>query len=114
MKILSVDINKLKDEIRKISKVNPEKFYPVKSLEELGFSRSICIHCGKPFWVIEERDFCDEPECRLKSGLMPYGFINDPPSNKRLNYTETWKNAWVPVFEKHGHTVIPRYPIVAR
>jgi len=111
---LSVDINKLKDEIRKKSKVNPEKFYPVNSLQELGFSRGICIHCGKAFWSIDERDFCDEPECRLKSGLMPYGFINDPPSTKRLNYTETWKKAWVPIFEKHGHTVIPRYPIVAR
>ena len=114
MKTLSVDINVLKDEIRKKSKVNPEQFYPVKSLQELGFSRGICIHCGKPFWVIEERDFCDEPECRLKSGLMPYGFINDSPSTKRFNYTETWTNAWVPIFEKHGHTVIPRYPIVAR
>ncbi|MFW9922153.1 MAG: alanine--tRNA ligase [Candidatus Thorarchaeota archaeon] len=109
-----MDINKLKDEIRKLSKEKPEKYYPVKSLQDLGFSRFICIYCGKPFWSVEERNFCDEPDCRLKGGLLPYGFIDDPPSTKRYNYTETWKQAWVPIFESHGHTVIPRYPIVAR
>lgn len=107
-------IKKLKNEIREKAKTSPEKYYPVKSLEELGFHRHSCIHCGKMFWSMEERDFCDEPECRLKQGLLPYGFINDPASSKRLNYTETWTKAWVPIFQKHGHTVIPRYPIVAR
>ena len=104
----------MKDEIRKKSKNNPEKYYPVKSLQKLGFTRHVCIHCSKAFWSVEERENCDEPECRLKSGLIPYGFIDNPPSAKRLNYTETWTKAWVPIFEKHGHTVIPRYPIVAR
>ena len=104
----------MKDEIRKKSKNSPEKYYPVKSLQKLGFNRHICVHCSKAFWSVEDRECCDEPECRLKSGLVPYGFIDNPPSNKRLNYTETWTKAWVPIFEKHGHTVIPRYPIVAR
>jgi alanyl-tRNA synthetase len=111
---LPVDIAELKAQIRKKSKKDPETYYPVKSLQELGFRRFICTHCDTPFWSIEERDFCDEPECRLKSGLLPYDFIGNPPSDKRYNYTETWKKAWVPIFEKHGHTVIPRYPIVAR
>lgn len=114
MYILSVDIKKLKEEIRSISKNKPEKFYPVESLRKLGFTRNLCVHCGKAFWSIVERIFCDEPECRLKNGLQPYGFIDDPPSSKKFNYTDTWLKAWVPVFEKHGHTVIPRYPIVAR
>ncbi|HUT81450.1 MAG TPA: alanine--tRNA ligase [Candidatus Bathyarchaeia archaeon] len=107
-------IDKLKDEIRRVAKNKPEEFYPVNSLRELGFSRSICKHCGKPFWSIVERDYCDEPICRLKSGQLPYDFIGNPPSTKKYNYTETWTKAWVPIFEKHGHTVIPRYPIVAR
>ncbi|MGC9780472.1 MAG: alanine--tRNA ligase [Candidatus Heimdallarchaeota archaeon] len=111
---MAININTLKDQIRKISKDKPEKFYPVESLRELGFSRSICVHCSKPFWSLVKRDYCDEPECRLKSGFLPYDFIDNPPSSKKYNYTETWKNAWVPIFEKHGHTVIPRYPIVAR
>jgi len=111
---LPVDINVLKEEIKKKSKETPEKYYPVSSLQELGFSRHICIHCGKAFWSVNERDYCDEPECRLKAGYLPYDFIGNPPSTKKLNYTETWTKAWVPIFEKHGHTVIPRYPIVAR
>lgn len=111
---LTYDIDKLKDEIRKVAKNKPEDFYPVNSLRELGFTRSICKHCGKPLWSINERDFCDEPICRLKSGQLPYDFIGNPPSTKKYNYTETWTKAWVPIFEKHGHTVIPRYPIVAR
>ncbi|NHJ04450.1 MAG: alanine--tRNA ligase [Candidatus Heimdallarchaeota archaeon] len=108
------NLEKMKDDIRQKSKNNPEKYYPVKSLQKLGFNRSICEHCGKALWSVEERNFCDEPECRLKSGLLPYGFIDDPPTAKRFNYTETWIKAWVPIFEKHGHTIIPRYPIVAR
>jgi alanyl-tRNA synthetase len=107
-------LDQLKAEIRSISKNKPEKFYPIESLKQLGFQRGICIHCGKPFWSVEERECCDEPECRLKSGFLPYGFIKNPPSNKRFNYTETWTQAWVPIFEEHGHTVVPRYPIVAR
>jgi alanyl-tRNA synthetase len=109
-----VDIKKLKDEIRRISKDKPENFYPVESLRDLGFSRGICVHCGKPYWSIVERTSCDEPECRLKNGLLPYDFIANPPSAKKFNYTDTWLKAWVPIFEKHSHTVIPRYPIVAR
>lgn len=109
-----MDIKKLKEEIRSISKNKPEKFYPVESLQKLGFTRYLCVHCGKAFWSIVERISCDEPECRLKNGLQPYGFIDDPPSAKKFNYTDTWLKAWVPIFEKHGHTVIPRYPIVAR
>ncbi|NHK31057.1 MAG: alanine--tRNA ligase [Asgard group archaeon] len=112
--MLTVDIKKLKDEIRSISKNKPEKFYPVESLRKLGFTRDLCIHCGKAFWSLTDRKSCDEPECRLKSGLQPYGFIGDPPSSKKYNYTDTWLKAWVPIFEKHNHTVIPRYPIVAR
>ena len=83
----------MKDDIRKKSINNPGKYYPVKSLQKLGFNRSICKHCGKALWSIEERDFCDEPECRLKSGFLPYGFIDDPPTEKRYNYT-----AWLLCF----------------
>ncbi|NHJ49419.1 MAG: alanine--tRNA ligase [Asgard group archaeon] len=111
---MPVDIKTLKDKIRKISKDKPEKYYPVNSLRDLGFNRKICTHCGTPFWSISDRTSCDEPECRLKNGLLPYDFIDNPPSSKRYNYTDTWLKAWVPIFERHGHTVIPRYPIVAR
>ena len=44
---MSIDIKKLKEQITKLSKNNPEKFYPVKSLQELGFTRYTCIHCNK-------------------------------------------------------------------
>ena len=82
MNPLVIDINQLKKQIIKQSKTNPEKFYPVKSLREPRFSRGICTFCGKAFWTMEERDYCDEPECRLKKGLLPYDFIDNPPSSK--------------------------------
>jgi len=104
----------IKKWIREKASHEPEKYYPVKTLKELGFKRYKCKFCGKNFWSTEPRDYCDEPECREKAGLLPYGFIGNPISNKRYTYSEAWNKAWVPIFKQFGHTPIKRYPVVAR
>ena len=53
---------------------NYEKYYPVKTLTALGYSRHVCRHCGRGFWSQTDRDFCDEAEgtvetiCRYHAG----------------------------------------------
>ena len=35
---------------------NPKKYFPVKTLEELGMKRQTCKNCNIKFWSIEKRD----------------------------------------------------------
>ncbi|HIH36893.1 MAG TPA: alanine--tRNA ligase [Methanocellales archaeon] len=86
---------------------NYEKFYPVKALGSLGFSRSVCKRCGSGFWSMNPRDFCDEPAC---SG--GYRFI-DQSLTKKLGYREAW-DVYVDTFEKWGYIPLDRYPVVCR
>ncbi len=92
----------------------PEKFYPIKTLKDMGFERYTCKFCGRHFWSTTPRDFCDDPECREKVGELPYGFIGNPPTKLRLDYVDAWKKGWVKIFKEFGHTPIKRYPVVAR
>ena len=43
-----------KQEIKKIAKpkfaAEPEKYYPVATMQRLGFSRAKCEKCGEYFW----------------------------------------------------------------
>ena len=42
-----------------------------------------------------------------------YSFIGDPPTTKRFDYTESWKQV-EEFFVKNGHTSVSRYPVVCR
>ncbi len=104
----------IKKWIRQKAANNPEKYYPVESLKEMGFKRYTCKFCGRHFWSSTPRDYCDDPVCREKAGVLPYGFISNPPSKKKLSYVDSWKLGWVKTFKKFNHTPIERYPVVAR
>ena len=86
--------------------------YPYKTLESLEFKRAKCKFCGKYFWSKKSRDFCDDDECRVKAGLLRYGFIGNPVGKKH-SYTGSW-DTWVKIFKKFGHKPIDRYPVLAR
>ncbi|MBC5792792.1 MAG: alanine--tRNA ligase [Nanohaloarchaea archaeon] len=102
-------LEQLKKEIKEEASDNPEKFFATDVLREKGFSRAECENCGMYFWSAdEERNVCGEPEC---SG--GYTFINDSPSEKNLNYVETWKE-FSGFMEERGYHSIPRYPTIAR
>lgn len=84
-----------------------EKHYKLQFFEDMGFVRKKCKVCGQTFWTLDpDREVCGEPE---HNG---YQFIGNP-AGKRRSYTETW-DAMAEFYAKNGHTIIDRYPVVAR
>lgn len=84
---------------------NPDKYYKVALFDEKGFKRQSCKLCGKFFWSINDRGSCPEHD--------NYSFIGDPPTSKRLDFVNTWKEL-SSFFRKNDHEIIQRYPVVCR
>jgi alanyl-tRNA synthetase len=84
---------------------NPDKYYKVSLFDEKGFKRQNCKLCGKFFWSINDKAACPEHE--------NYSFIGDPPTSKRLDFVNTWKEL-SSFFRKNDHELIQRYPVVCR
>lgn len=84
---------------------NPEKYYKVSLFDEKGFKRQNCKSCGKYFWAINHKESCPEHD--------NYSFIGDPPTSKRLDFVNTWKEL-SSFFRKNDHEIIQRYPVVCR
>src|SRR5918912_1119171 len=71
----------------------------------MGFKRQKCNSCGKFFWSLVDRSLCTDHE--------KYSFIGKPPTNKRLDYVNAWKDT-KEYFRSMGHSIIGRYPVVCR
>ncbi len=96
-----------KDLIRKLQK-NPDKYWKVKLFEENGFTRKKCSSCGKFFWTLDpQTELCGDAPC------VRYGFINNSPCKRKMDYIETWR-AIEKFFVKRGHESIQSYPSVCR
>ncbi len=97
-----------KKEILKKFSSDPDRYYNVKLFEEQGFVRKSCTKCGRFFWTLDSgRYLCpDDAE-------DTYSFIGDPPTSKRFDYTQSWKEV-ESFFVKNGHTSVSRYPVVCR
>ena len=89
---------------------SPEKYYPVRVLEEEGFSRKKCSSCKKMFWSTGPRGICGDPAC---SEDESFGFIGKSPAKHSLEYKEVW-HKFSKMFKGLGYSPINRYPIVAR
>ncbi len=61
--------------------------------------------CGKHFWTLTDRQLCPDHE--------DYGFIGNPPTSKRLDYVNAWKET-KDFFSQNGHEIVRRYPVVCR
>ena len=97
-----------KSEILKEFSSDPNKYYNVKLFEEEGFTRKTCSKCGRFFWTLDSgRDLCPD------DGKDTYSFIGEPPTNKRFDYTQAWKQV-EEFFIKNNHTSVSRYPVVCR
>jgi len=97
-----------KREILKEFSADPEKYYNVKLFQEQGFVRKSCTKCGRFFWTLNaDRDLCPD------DGLDTYSFIGEPPTSKRFDYTQSWKQV-EEFFVKNNHTSVSRYPVVCR
>lgn len=85
------------------------KYYPVAKMEELGFTRGVCVKCGTGYWSQDpSRETCDDAQC-----VGGYKFIGNPLTNKRLTYKEAW-DSYVDIFARWDYRPIDRYPVVAR
>ena len=97
-----------KKEILKEFSADPEKYYNVKLFQEQGFVRKACTKCGRFFWTLNaDRNLCPD------DGTDTYSFIGEPPTNKRFDYTQSWKEV-EEFFVKNNHTLVSRYPVVCR
>lgn len=97
-----------KDEILAKFSSEPDRYYKIKLFEEQGFTRKSCITCKRFFWTLDSNrvacpDHADDT----------YSFIGNPPTSKRFDYTDAWKQV-ESFFVKNGHTSISRYPVVCR
>ena len=97
-----------KSQILKEFSADPEKYYNVKLFQEQGFIRKACSKCGRFFWTLNaDRDLCPD------DGTDTYSFIGEPPTTKRFDYTQAWKQV-EEFFVKNNHTSVNRYPVVCR
>jgi len=89
----------------------PAEEYSLPFFKESGYVRKLCPKCGGYFWTrIPDRETCSEATAE---GCASYTFINDPPTRKSYSLSEM-REAFLRFFEKHGHTRIKPYPVVAR
>jgi alanyl-tRNA synthetase len=97
-----------KKEILKEFSADPERYYNVKLFSEQGFVRKSCSKCGRFFWTLNaDRNLCPD------DADDTYSFIGNPPTSKRFDYTQSWKEV-ESFFVKNGHTSVSRYPVVCR
>lgn len=97
-----------KDEILAKFSAEPERYYKIRLFQEQGFTRKSCSVCKRFFWTLDSvRHACPDHSDDT------YSFIGNPPTSKRFDYTEAWKQV-ESFFVKNGHASISRYPVVCR
>ncbi|MFL6482120.1 MAG: alanine--tRNA ligase [Nitrososphaera sp.] len=95
-----------KKELAALFSSNPDRYYRVSLFDELGFVRKKCTICEKFFWTLDTtRNFCPDHE--------KYSFIGKPPTKKRLDYVNAWKET-ESFFRRNDHEIVRRYPVVCR
>jgi len=89
----------------------PAAEYDLPFFKENGYVRKLCPKCGKYYWTLHpEQKICGEA---TPEGCAQYTFINNSPTKKSFSLTEM-RESFLSYFEKHGHTRIKPYPVVAR
>ena len=87
--------------------VDPRE-YELEFFKENSFVRKQCVKCGRYFWTVDpDRTVCGDSPC------VEYEFIGNPPTRRRYTIAEM-REEFLSFFEKHGHTRMKRYPVVAR
>ena len=97
-----------KKEILEKFSADPQRYYSVNLFEDQGFERKSCQVCKRFFWTLDsERSKCPD------HSEDTYSFIGEPPTSKRFDYTQAWKEV-ESFFVKNNHASINRYPVVCR
>lgn len=97
-----------KDQILSKFSTDPDRYYKVELFENEGFRRKSCIKCQRFFWTLDDA-IIQCPDHIENS----YSFIGDPPTNKRFDYTQAWKEV-ESFFVQNNHKSVGRYPVVCR
>jgi len=87
---------------------DPDRYYKVDLFENQGFKRKSCSQCKRFFWTVND----SHTTCPDHSEDS-YSFIGNPPTNKRFDYTQAWKEV-ESFFVQNGHKSVSRYPVVCR
>jgi len=89
----------------------PAEEYALPFFKEEGFVRKLCPKCGEYFWTQNTaQETCGESgsdECAC------YSFLGNAPTKRSYSFPEM-REAFLSFFEKHEHTRIKPYPVVAR
>ena len=89
----------------------PAEEYSLPFFKEVGYVRRLCPKCGGYFWTQNpSQETCGEA---TSAGCASYTFIGSPPTGKSYGLREM-REAFLGYFERHGHTRIRPYPVVAR
>jgi len=84
-----------------------EEEYQLEYFKTQGLTRKVCKSCGSAFWTRDSsREICGDAPCE------PYNFIGNPIF--KTHTLDSMREAYLSFFEKHGHTRVERYPVVAR
>ena len=75
---------------------------------ENGFVRKRCANCNSYFWSQNtDVENCGDAPCQ------PYTFLGHPPTKRSFTLDEM-RESFLTFFERHGHTKIKPYPVIAR
>ena len=89
----------------------PPEEYALPFFKEQGFTRKRCPTCGEHFWTQNtEQENCGESS---SDGCACYTFLRNPPTRKSYSLPEM-REVFLGFFEKHEHTRVKPYPVVAR
>jgi alanyl-tRNA synthetase len=85
--------------------------YSLPFFKEEGFTRKFCPKCKEYFWTQNP----DQISCGESSSdeCGCYSFLGNPATKKSFSLAEM-REAFLNFFEKHSHTRIKPYPVVAR
>ena len=113
--VKALTAKEIKNLLRPDFEKNPDKYYPVKTLTSLGYSRAQC-KCGHYYWRHSEKSkTCGDSACVGKYEFIGRGTGIGRDGKRKITYAEAWKS-----FEKSLTTAripctsIERYPVVAR
>ena len=97
-----------KDQILSKFSTDPDRYYKVALFENEGFRRKSCGKCHRFFWTLDDgMSLCPD---HIENS---YSFIGDPPTSKRFDYTQAWKEV-ESFFVQNNHKSVGRYPVVCR
>jgi len=81
--------------------------FDLQHFKDHDFEQRTCPSCGNLFWTNSEMETCGDNPCD------EYTLIEKPPIPKPHTLDEM-REAFLSYFEKHNHTRLERYPVVAR